>query len=216
MRILKVTQSYHPFLEKGGQAVKVHVIARELARRGHQVTVLTADLGLERAHVKQCFAVPVRWGWRAEESGTEAIYLRTRARYRGLTWNPSVLDFCRQRSADFDLAHIYGLYDLLGPTVAFFCRRRALPYVVEPIGMYRPIVRNLRLKRLYHSLLGNQMLRGARQLIATSEQERQELIEGGVPEKEIVVRRNGIESYPTRFPSGEHSATDGKSQRKQK
>jgi len=41
MRILKVTQSYYPFLEKGSPAVKVRAIARALRRRGHRVTVLT-------------------------------------------------------------------------------------------------------------------------------------------------------------------------------
>lgn len=199
MRILKVTQAYYPFLDKGGPTVKVRSIARALRQRGHQITVLTADLGLERANGREDFALPARWGWRAEENGTEAIYLRTRAHYRALTWNPDIFDFCRQRLSDFDLVHIYGLYDLLGPPVAYFCRRRGLPYVVEPIGMYPPIVRNLGLKRLYHTMLGSQMLRGARRLIATSEQERRELAEGGLPDAKIAVRRNGTE-FPEQLP----------------
>ncbi len=45
MRILKVVQSYFPFQDRGGPVVKVRALARGLAKRGHQITVLTADLG---------------------------------------------------------------------------------------------------------------------------------------------------------------------------
>jgi len=199
MRILKISQAYFPFLDKGGPTVKVRSIARALRDKGHQVTVLTADLGLAKSDFGAGFAVPNRWGWKAEDSGTEAIYLRTRAHYRALTWNPGVVAFCRQRLSGFDLVHIYGLYDLLGPPVAYFCRRRGLPYVVEPMGMIRPIVRNLRLKRLYHHVLGQRMMFGARRVIATAEQERRELVEGGVPDAKVIVRRNGVE-VPERLP----------------
>ena len=208
MRILKVTQAYYPFLEKGGPTVKVRAIARALRQRGHQVTILTADLGLGAG---QFAADPVQrsaWGWQADPDGVETIYLRSLARYRTLTWNPGVFRFCRQRIASFDVAHIYGLYDLLGPAAAHFCRRRGIPYVVEPMGMFRPIVRSLRLKRLYHRLLGDAMLRGARRIVATAEQERRELAEGGLPPQKVIVRRNGIE-VPEQLPAagtfrGEH------------
>ena len=53
------------------------------------------------------------------------------------------------------------------------------PYVVEPMGMFVPIVRSIRMKRFYHDLLGGRLLRGASRVIATSEQERQEFLEGG-------------------------------------
>jgi glycosyltransferase involved in cell wall biosynthesis len=200
MRVLMTVQSYFPFQDRGGPVVKVRALAHGLARRKHQVTVLTADLGFsERSefgmNVERC-----RWGWRAEQDGVEVIYLSTPAHYRALTLNPRVVGFCGALLSQFDLVHFFGLYDLLGPTVSYFCRRRGIPYVVEPMGMYRPIVRNLRLKRLYHRLVGRQFIQGARFLIATSEQEKQELIESGVDETRIVIRRNGVE-LPANSPT---------------
>ena len=97
MRLLNVTQSYYPFLDKGGPTVKVRALARGMAAAGHEVTVLTADLGFDPAKQEIAHAVPSRWGFEAKEDGVEAIYLRTRARYRALTWNPGVADFCRER-----------------------------------------------------------------------------------------------------------------------
>ena len=193
LRILKVSQAYEPFLDKGGPAVKVPALARRLAQRGHIVTVLTADLGLKF------------WGGRKLHTplpsfpAPQVIYLPTWLRYRAITFNPSVLPFCLRQLKGFDVVHIYGLYDLLGPIVASFCRRFGIPYLVEPMGMFRPIVRNIRLKRLYLRLLGRHMVLSANAIIATSEQERQELIEDGVPEEQVVLRRNGIE-VPDRLP----------------
>src|SRR5260221_8205933 len=139
MRILKVTQSYHPFLDKGGPTVKVRALARGMARAGHQVTVLSADHGFDTETRKSVDAIPSRWGFEAREDGVEAIYLHTRARYRALTWNPGGVAFCKERLASYDLIHIYGLYDLIGPLVAKGCRRLSRPYVVEPMGMFQPI-----------------------------------------------------------------------------
>jgi glycosyltransferase involved in cell wall biosynthesis len=199
MRLLNVTQSYFPFLDKGGPAVKVRALARGMASFGHSVTVLTADLGLDDARQKFLNAVSNQWGYEAKEDGVSTTYLRTRARHRALTWNPDVSDFCRNRLDQHDVSHIFGLYDLIGPRVASACRRIGQPYLLEPMGMFRPIVRNLWLKQLYHSVLGDSMIRGASLVIATAEQEREEFLEGGIPNEKIVVRRNGIE-IPARFP----------------
>src|SRR5579864_7082230 len=99
MRILKVTQSYYPFLDKGGPTVKVRALARGMAAAGHEVTVLSADQGFDPATQKIVDVTPCRWGFEAHEDGVQSIYLRTRARYRALTWNPGAGVFCRERLA---------------------------------------------------------------------------------------------------------------------
>jgi glycosyltransferase involved in cell wall biosynthesis len=199
VRILKVVQAYYPFQEKGGPVVKVRALARGLARRGHDVTVLTADLGLAAHAGLAPPPEPCEWGWRLRQDGVEAIYLPTAAHYRAITLNPRVFAYCRASLSRFDVVHIYGLYDLLGPAVARACRREGIVYVVEPMGMFRPIVRSLRLKRFYHELLGNSLLAGACRLIATSEQEKREFVEGGIGAGRIVIRRNGVD-FPETLP----------------
>ena len=203
MRILNVTETYAPFLEFGGPPVKVRALAQGLARRGNQVTVLTADWGLEERMSAEEASSAERspFGWRRIENGVTAIYLPTWLRYRSVSWNPAVKRFCRARLQNFDLAHIFGLYDFLGPAVADACIRRKIPYVVEPIGMFVPIVRSLQLKRIYHAVFGRRLLEGASAVIATSEQEAEELAKGGVAREKIALRRNGVEipgSWPER------------------
>ena len=199
MRILSVTQSYFPFLDRGGPAVKVRAIAKGLAAHGHRVTVLSADLGFGKNGTLIAGMHKTRWGCRMDEAGVEAFYLSTLGHYRSLTLNPGVLAFCGASINQFDIVHIYGLYDLLGLAVGFFCRRREVPYVLEPMGMYKPIVRNLRRKRIYHQFLGRSLAHGARSLIATSVQEKNELLASGIEASRICVRRNGIE-VPAELP----------------
>ena len=203
MRILNVTETYTPFLEFGGPPVKVHALAQRLAQRGHQVSVLSADWGIEAR--LPSLAPDVRaerspFGWRLTEGSVQSIYLPTWLRYHALSWNPAVKRYCRARLGNFDIVHIFGLYDLLGPAVAAACRSRGLPYVVEPIGMFLPIVRNFWLKRMYHLLLGGPLLSGASALIATSVQEVEELAAGGLPREKIVLRPNGV-AAPDAWPA---------------
>jgi glycosyltransferase involved in cell wall biosynthesis len=203
MRILNVTESYAPFYEFGGPPVKVRALSEGLAARGHDVTVLTADWGLEDREKKAPPAKPSEhfpFGWRREERGVRAIYLPTWLRYRAVSWNPAVKRFCRGRLRDFDVVHIFGLYDLLGPAVASFCRKRSLPYFVEPVGMFVPIVRNFHLKRIYHVVYGRNLFAGAAAVIATAAQEADELIQGGIAKEKIVMRRNGVMT-PERLPA---------------
>jgi len=201
MRILSVTETYTPFLEFGGPPVKVQALARGLAEHGNQVTVLTADWGLEERMSSEETSGAQRgpFGWSRVEKGVTAIYLPTWLRYRSLSWNPAVNRFCRSQIQNFDLAHIYGLYDFLGPTIAAACVKRKIPYLLEPIGMFVPIVRSLRLKRIYRALFGRRLFEGASTIIATSEQEVEELARGGVARDKIVLRRNGVET-PSSWP----------------
>jgi glycosyltransferase involved in cell wall biosynthesis len=192
MRILHVTQTYYPFLERGGPTVKVRAIAEGFAQRGDRVTVLTSWYGrpFTSRHV--------------QHNGVEVIYLRPRYTYRATTLNSGLLSFCRKRLKDFDVVHIYGLYDLLGPVVAHYCAKAGIPYVVEPLGMVRPIDRSFRMKKIWHAFMGKPLLRHAALLIATSKQEEQELLADGYPRDRVVIRYNGVDlkEFETLPPRG--------------
>jgi glycosyltransferase involved in cell wall biosynthesis len=75
-----------------------------------------------------------------------------------------------------------------------------VPYVIEPIGMFVPIVRNLWLKRMYHLVWGRTLFQGASAVIATSGQEVEEVVAGRVSRDKVVLRRNGVE-VPASLPA---------------
>jgi len=192
MRILQVTQAYHPFLDRGGPAVKLRSIARLLVQHGHQITVLTADLGFGPKEIAAVAAARNGHDWRSNLDGVEIIYLRTLGRYRNLTVNAGMVEFCKRRLRDFDIVHVYGLYDVLGPVVARYCRQFQIPYFVEPLGMTRPMDRGFLLKKVWSKLTGGYLSEASR-IVATSEQERDELFADGFSPDRVLLRYNGID-----------------------
>jgi len=186
VRLLITTQNYYPAFSFGGRAVVSTALAQGLAQRGHDVTVLTSTV-LE-PHVQP------RWkGYSVCIRGVNAHYLGTWVQYRAISFNPEVLFFARREVLNYDIIHIVGLYDLIGPVIAWYARRHGIPYVVEPSGMLIPIVRSFALKRIYHALLGLSMLAGAAQVIATSDQEKSEMVRSGIDPDRIFNRRNGVD-----------------------
>lgn len=179
MNILIVSQTFAR-LDRAGRTVQARGVAERLAQRGYAVTVLTANYQHpDAAEVEQ-------------RGGVEVVYAPILARYRALTLNRGVVSFCRSRLHQFDMVHVYGLYDLLGPIVTWHSRQWRIPYVVQPMGMWRPIARNVWLKQGYHALLGRPMLQGASRIIATSAQEAEELQRAGLEPSRIAVIRNGV------------------------
>ena len=185
MHILKVAQTYYPYVDEGGRPTKVRAITKRLVLRGHSVMVLTANHDRRGGHSDE--------DWTPDQDGADVIYLPSHIHFRTVTLNLGMLPFCLKSLRKFDLVHVYGIYDLLGITIAYFCRQWGIPYVVEPMGMFQPIVRSIGLKKLYHCLWGRKLVSGASRILATSNQERLELLAGDVPDSKIIVRRNGIE-----------------------
>lgn len=74
--------------------MKVRILSRKLAQRGHSVTVLTVNLGSAEWLALGVTPEKTSAGWRTVEDGVEAIYLPTWLRYRALTVNPRVVGFC--------------------------------------------------------------------------------------------------------------------------
>jgi len=202
MRILNVTQSYAPFYEFGGPPEKVRALSEGLVKLGNEVTVLTADWGVERRLAELPGEPPAEnspFGRKREVQGVKAIYLPNWLHFRAASWNPALPRYLRARLQNFDVVHIFGLYDLLGARTAAAAYKQKIPYVVEPIGMFVPIVRSFLLKRLYHRTFGRKMLQNATAIVATAEQEKEELVFGGIPAKRIVLRRNGV-TAPAKMP----------------
>src|SRR5205807_1494307 len=83
------------------------------------------------------------------------------------------------------------------------CRIRGIPYVFEPLGMFTPRVRKLRLKRVLDPTLYRGVATAAAAVVVASERERDAVVAAGIAASSVRVRGNGFPSPP---PS---TATDG-------
>jgi glycosyltransferase involved in cell wall biosynthesis len=185
LRILFTVPAYWPAVAYGGPVWITRELAEELAARGHGVDVLTTSLvDLERG-----LSLRTRTH---ELGGVRVHYLATPVRYRWMGV-PASLPLVLRRLGRPDIAHLIGYRDPLGMGVATWCRLRGIPYLLEPMGMYRPRVRKQRLKRVLDPLLPQRIARAAALVMTDSELERDDLVEAGLPHDRLAVR-------PSPFP----------------
>ncbi len=91
-----------------------------------------------------------------------------------------------------DVLHVIGYRDPVGTFAALRARRKGIPYVLEPVGMYGPKLRSSRIKLIFERFFGRRVVASAASVIATSVIERDELIMAGINEDRIVLRPNGL------------------------
>ncbi len=103
-----------------------------------------------------------------------------------------------------DVVHILGYRDPVGTVAASAAIRANVPYLLEPCGMHRQRLRSILAKRAFDAALGRRIVDRAALLVATSEHERRELVQDGIPDRRIRTRMNGI-----MLPAGELPARGG-------
>lgn len=177
MRVLQVTPYYYPELQFGGPPQKIHALSRGLARLGWDVMVFTFHSA--GRHKKD-----------------QVVYDQIAVQYlpwlgKGHWQTPRHLQTLQTAIDEADLIHCYGLYNLLGPLAVWLGRRKDVPIVLEPLGMFTPRTRHIAIKQVYHYLFTNWMFQYAGRIIATSPTELEEL-KKAVPEQKLVLRLNGL------------------------
>jgi len=154
-----VTPAYWPALSFGGPIWVFRALARELVARGHEVDVWTTTL-------VELGRRPSGRSREDEVDGARVHYLGTPLRFRWMGIAPRLpLALDRRRP---DVVHVFGYRDFVGTAAAAWARARRVPYVFEPLGMFRPKLRKVGLKRVLDSTLYRGVATGARVAVATS------------------------------------------------
>jgi glycosyltransferase involved in cell wall biosynthesis len=185
LRILFAAPAWWPAAAFGGPVVAARELTSRLVARGHSVEVLTTSLeSLDR---------PGSWRSRVEEwDGVRVHYLATPARYRWMGITPT-LPVELERAERPDVVHVFGFRDPVTTMGAAWARLRGVPYVFEPLGMFRARLRKVALKRALDSTLYRRVASGAGAVVAASSIERDDVAAAGVvPQDRIHVRGNGF------------------------
>jgi glycosyltransferase involved in cell wall biosynthesis len=195
VRILFAAPVWWPSSAFGGPVTAAGELVRRLVRRGHDVDVVTSTIvdlhgrPASRSHVEIV-------------DGATVHYLATPLRYRWMGITPT-LPFALARLERPEVVHVFGFRDPVTTGTAAWCRVRRVPYVFEPLGMFAPRLRKLRLKRLLDSTLYRGVTGAAAAIVVVSDREREEVIAGGVAAENVRVRGNGFPEPP---PQGDGDA----------
>jgi glycosyltransferase involved in cell wall biosynthesis len=185
LRIVFTVPAYWPAVAYGGPVWITRDLAEALAARGHEVDVVTTTL--------RNLAGERLPGGTREIGGVRVHYVATPVRYRWMGW-PRGLSSVLSALPRPDVVHLIGYRDPLGLRTSSWARAHGVPYLLEPMGMFRPRVRKLRLKRVLDPLWPLPAARRAALLVADATTERNDLIEAGVAPGRIALR-------PSPFPA---------------
>jgi glycosyltransferase involved in cell wall biosynthesis len=188
VKILHVSPTYVPAWRHGGPIYAVHGLCRELARRGHEVSVFTTNIHGDGV-------LSVTPGLPAVLENVEVTYFEVSGSRR-LYRSKDLRQRMRERAKEFDILHLHSLF--LWPTHAAsrVAQEQGLPYVVSPRGM---LVKDLIRRRgrwrktLWLRLFDRRTIERARALHATSELEATEARRFRMALPPIAVIPNGVD-----------------------
>jgi glycosyltransferase involved in cell wall biosynthesis len=188
LRILLASPAYWPAVAFGGPVAVARELVRRLVDRGHVVDVVTTTL-------RRVGEAPARGSSRALVDGATVHYLATPLRYRWMGVTPT-LPFELRRLRRPDVTHVFGFRDPVTTVTAAWCRLRGIPYVFEPLGMFRPRLRKVALKRLLDTTLYRGVASGAAGVVVASPLEREDVVACGIARERVHVRGNGFPDPP--------------------
>jgi glycosyltransferase involved in cell wall biosynthesis len=171
--MLKILQLYYEPLPSG-QTTHVLTLTRELVQRGHAVSVVLPDY-LKSTIVS--FA----------QSGGRAMPLPLRK----LVWKPAAVTGLVRliRSEKFDVVHVHSQEaGIPGRLIARLAGARRIVYTPQTIDIWR-----VNFQRLYE-LIERALAYRTDRIISVNHQDRERLIEWGIPEHKVVTIPNGIET----------------------
>lgn len=195
LSVVLASPAYWPARAFGGPVVVARELVRRLVERGHRVDVLTTTL-------VDLHGRPAARGRTAVLDGATVHYLGTPVSYRWMGVTPA-LPLALARLGRPDIVHVFGFRDPVTTGTALWCRARGVPYVFEPLGMFRARLRKVRLKRAFDATVARGVASGAAAVVVSSELERADVLAAGIPAERIVVRGNGFPEPP---PPGDPAA----------
>jgi len=191
MNILMVTLAYDPAIAFGGPVKVVQNNARELVRRGHQVTVYCTNR-LDREHKIAPRTIE------REDQGVRVVYHNTwfMTRWRGNygpSLSPGMVRYLYREGKRFDIIHINEARAFTTLTAALFAQAAHIPYIIQAHGSFVFGLRSHHLKRIYDKLIGQRIYSMASKVIALRPEEIAECESVGIPRHKIIVIGNGID-----------------------
>ncbi|WP_207429627.1 XrtY-associated glycosyltransferase XYAG1 [Pedobacter sp. SYSU D00535] len=153
MKILFIVPSYKPAYIYGGPVVVIAMLAENLVKLGHSVTVYTTTAnGKAELNVEP--------GRELTVEGVSVTY------FKRLTGDHTHLSFdlwmkLRSSAAQFDVVHIHSWWNVLAIGAALVCYTKGIRPILSPHGMFSDYIlktNNSILKKLVHGLIGKKLL----------------------------------------------------------
>lgn len=180
MKILQVIAYFTP--RKGGDVNVCYNLSKQLAMRGHEVTIATSDHEFDKEYADSI-----------EQVGVKVIPFHCIADICAFLVTPSIRKWMKFNINDFDLIHMHNFRSYQNNIVHYYAMQHKVPYILQAHGSVLRIVQRQFLKTLYDAVWGYRLLKNAIKVIAVTNNEVEQYIQMGVDQKKIAVISNGID-----------------------
>lgn len=191
LKILQVI-STPPFAwATGGCARVVYDFSKELARKGHDVTILTTDL----------YKPDQRYPKKSEIiDGVKIIRFKYISNI--LAWkykfyfSIGMINYLRKHLKEYDIIH---LQDFISPQAYFtskYCKKYGVPYVITTHGSSYWVLQKNILNQFYLKFVAKNILKYSNKIIALTKMELEHFKELGINIDKVKVIPNGIDLSP--------------------
>ena len=188
MNILQVSQSFYPCFDAGGVVRVVYEISKELAAKGHNVTVYTTDGCTKRLKVEKNVPIPVE-GIKVYYFSNLSNKLKIKLK---ITTPYHLFKIIKKEIKNYDIIHIHEHRTILAVIVHHYAKKNNIPYIIQAHGYVLPFYQKTILKKIFDKLWGNKILNDASKAIALTNTELEQYTKMGVKEEKIVIIPNGI------------------------
>ncbi len=177
MRILQVTNVLSPV--HGGSAEVPYQLSRELAKRGHQVTLYTSDSKLKEEHLNLLPEIKIS-------------AFKTWLGSANLFLTPGIIKKAKEEVKHFDIIHMHSYRTFQNIAVYRYAQKNRISYVLQAHGSLPRIMSKKRLKLIFDNLWGYRLLENAAGVIAVTRAEAEQYRNMGVNEDRIRIIPHGI------------------------
>jgi glycogen(starch) synthase len=198
MRILQVVERFYP--RAGGLEFHVFHISRELARLGHDVSVVTSSSiaqqdvpGISNKGLTLRNSLPDLPGFEVHEEGVKIYRFRPRLALYTLYVTPGLIRYLFKHLREYDIVHVHAYLHAEPSIVAIASKLEKTPFVLTSHDMisgykgFRELAKNFA-----DVVVGRAVLRSAAALIALTPIDEEQQVQLGAPQERIRIVPNGI------------------------
>ena len=186
MRLLQVIPSLSE--KHGGTRVASYHIFKELAKRGHEITIFTSDVDFSQEWAKtlRYHQIEIRFF----KASLEKVIYNIHKQHYYIT-----LDLMREVPRTikyFDIIHLHGYRTFQNIILHYYAKKCNIPYILQAHGSI-PRKGKQGLKWFYDVLFGYRLLKNASKVIALNKVEAEQYKSMGISEEKIAIIPNGID-----------------------
>jgi glycosyltransferase involved in cell wall biosynthesis len=183
MKILQVIPFFTPVM--GGSVISTYNLSKQLAKRGHDVTIFTTDYELDENYIRSL-------------DGIHVVSFHCKANIGMMLFSPEMNRKCRKEIKNFDIIHMNNFRSYQNIVACRYAKKYSIPYVLQPRGDIPRTNVKRRIKKFFDLLYGYKISNGASKIIFSSNFELKET------ERDFVICKDKVEFIPNGTDLLEH------------